>query len=166
MPPIDFLAEFIKNPVSADTPQAQVARMTKDVNIGIVDAARIDAKQNIVNSLVEATTKTEGLVKGQTPLRIPKGGEKWKTIQGVPVDTKANKPKDRANFFFVDPERVNEVIANQYKSYLKNPKKYGLSEDSTLEEMIKVFDQQNPKNKFNVLKELGINTGMKLKEIK
>ncbi len=120
---------------------------------------------DILNELTDVTVKTEGLVPGQTPLRITnKTMRGWSTIQGIPIDRKANIPSDRQNFFFVKPGQEKEVIKRQYKNYFKNPTKYGLPEDATVEDAVKKFDQENPKNKLNLLKQRGIDIKKKLKE--
>ncbi len=47
-------------------------------------------KLNLNEALTDATVATEGLVPGQTPLRITNPEMRnWKTIQGVPVDKKS-----------------------------------------------------------------------------
>ena len=120
---------------------------------------------NILNDLTEATVSTEGLISGQTPLRITNDSmRKWRTIQGIDRDTEAVIPEDRRNFFFVKPDQVNEVIKRQWHNYFKNPAKFGLSKDATLEDAIKKFDQQNPQNKINFLKNKGIDIKKKLKD--
>jgi len=122
-------------------------------------------KLNLNEALTDATVATEGLVPGQTPLRITNPEMRnWKTIQGVPVDKKAKIPSDRKNFFFVAPNRVRDVIHRQFKRYFENPKKYNLSEESTIEDVIKKFDQERPINKINFLKDNNIDTKMKIKD--
>ena len=80
------------------------------------------------------------------------------TVQGFPIDWEAwgNAPKERKNFYFVSEENKPKVIRQQYKNYVTNPAGYGLSDDSTIEDVIKTFDKERPINKLNILKEKGI----------
>ncbi len=120
---------------------------------------------DILDELTDVTIKTEGLIPGQTPLRITNDTmRKWSTIQGISIDKKADIPPDRRNFFFVEPGQESEVIKRQYKNYFKNPTKYGLDKDATVEDAVKKFDQENPQNKLNLLKQKGIDIKKKLKE--
>lgn len=48
---MDFLAKFLHNPNVVDTPEAHVARLTGDLNVGLVDAAIADKHQAIVKKL-------------------------------------------------------------------------------------------------------------------
>jgi hypothetical protein len=130
----------------------------------ILEKYNIRETSDILDTLTKATVDTEGLIPGQTPLRINPKNEYKNTIQGVPLDKEIVKPADRKNFYFVKPDRVKEVIKKQWRNYFKNPTKYGLSEDATLEDAIRLFDQQNPQNKINYLKQKGIDVKKKLKE--
>lgn len=124
-------------------------------------------EKNILDMLTDATFQTEGLLPGQTPLRITNEAmRKWNTIQGVPIDKNAEIPQDRRNFFFVDPGRVGEVIRKQWSNYLKKPERYGLTDKSTIEDVIKKFDQQNPKNKLKLLVDAGVDTKLTIMEIR
>ena len=126
-----------------------------------------EVKPKLVDTLTDISFQTEGLLPGQTPLRITNPTmRKWTTIQGVPIDKSAVIPPDRQNFFFVRPEQVKDVIHNQWKAYFKNPAKYGLSEESTLTDVIKKFDQTNPANKLNLLQKMGINVNDTIKTIR
>ena len=122
-------------------------------------------KNKILDYLTDITEQTEGLLPGQTPIRITNENmRKWKTIQGIPIQYPEDMPKDRKNFFWVSPGMEKEVIRRQWKSYFKNPKKFGLTDKSTIEDIVNVFDQTNPKNKLKLLKEQGIDLKSKLNE--
>lgn len=142
---------------------------------GIGDVYTVDELQNIpevspqqVNLpdvLTDATTSTEGLLPGQTPIRITSPAMRsWKNIQGVPVDNHSDRPANRRNFFFVEPGREKEVIKKQWQNYLNKPTRYGLSDDSTISDAVHKFDQENPQNKINHLEGQGIDTNMKIKD--
>lgn len=119
----------------------------------------------ILDDLTEATIKTEGLIPGQTPLRITNPTMRnWGTIQGVPIDKEANVPHERRNFFFVEPGREGEVIKSQWRNYFKNPTRYGMPEDATVEDAIRKFDQENPQNKIEFLRNKGIDIHKRLKD--
>jgi len=145
---------------------------TEDINFDLLP----DKPDDILNSLTEATVATEGLLSNQTPLRIQwipgkegtgRTGSPYKdTIQGIPIDWEAweNAPKDRKNFYYVNPEQRDEVINRQWKNYFKNPTSLGLSKNATVEDAIKQFDHENPINKINILKEQGIDIKNKLKD--
>ncbi len=123
-------------------------------------------KKDVIDYLTEATFATEGLSPGQTPLRITSEKMRnWDTIQGVKIDKKAKKPKGRENFFFVAPDDVEKVIRRQWERYIKAPEDFGLTKESTLEDVIKVFDQQHPENKIKTLQNLGVDTKQRLKDI-
>lgn len=120
-------------------------------------------QSNILDDLTQATIDTEGLISGQTPLRITNEAmRRWKTIQGIPIDVSAKIPYERRNFFFVKPGQESKVIRRQYKNYFLTPQKYGLTSDSTIEDMVRIFDQQNPQNKLNLLQKKGIDIKQKL----
>ncbi len=118
---------------------------------------------NLPNKLTDATVATEGLVPGQTPLRRPPGSEKWNTVQGVPINKNAKVPSDRKNFFFVEEGREKEVIKKQWQNQFKTPERYGLSESSTVSDVIKKFDQERPQNKIEWLKKKGIDINTTIK---
>lgn len=133
--------------------------------LGFEEAA--GQRTNLADVLTEATVATEGLIPGQTPMRITNDKMRsWKTIQGVPVDNKSPRPKDRGNFFFVEPKRVKEVIKKQWQNYFQKPGRYGLSEESTIEDAVNTFDQENPQNKLKYLQQQGINPKEKIKDAK
>jgi len=128
---------------------------------------------DILDELTQATIKTEGLLPGQTPLRdtnLSIGGRETSrfkdTVQGIPIDWEGwkNAPDDRKNFYFVDPGKEGNVIRRQWRNYFKNPAMIGLTGDSTLEEAVKKFDQQNPQNKLDILEKRGIDIKKKLKD--
>lgn len=124
-------------------------------------------KINLIDLLTDATVQTEGLIPGQTPLRITNDTMRnWGTIQGVPIDKEAIIPPERRNFFFVKPDQVNKVIRKQWQNYINKPEKYGLTEDSTLKEVVEVFDQENPQNKMNLLQQQGVNMFDKIKDLR
>ena len=61
---------------------------------------------SLIDDLTEVTIQTEGLIPGQTPLRIQwkEGKPLYKeTVQGIELDWEAHKnaPLDRRNFYFV-----------------------------------------------------------------
>src|SRR3990167_9581710 len=122
---------------------------------------------NLADLLTESTTATEGLIPGQTPLRM--GKTRYKdTVQGIPLDWDAHTkaPSDRKNFYFVRPDNVPKVIKKQWQNYFNNPTKYGLSDDSTIGDAIKLFDQQAPQNKIKFLQDKGVDTNTTIKDAK
>lgn len=130
---------------------------------------------DLLEELVDVSIKTEKLIPGQTPLRdenLSLGGREKSlyknTVQGMPIDWKAWEaaPSTRKNFYYVSPDKVPTVIKRQYKNYFKNPAKYRLSEDSTLEDVIKKFDQEHPENKIKLLQQNGIDLKQKIKDVK
>jgi predicted ABC-type ATPase len=132
-------------------------------------------KPKILDILKDNAIGTEGLLPGQTPLRdenLSIGGRetsKFKdTVHGIPIDWKAwaSAPEDRKNFYFVSPDKVGLAIRRQYKNYITNPRGYKMTEDSTLEDVVKKFDQENPENKIKGLEDQGINVKTKIKDLK
>lgn len=129
----------------------------------------------LLDILTKATEETEGLLPGQTPLRIQwaKGKEKTgkegspykNTVQGIPIDWKAweEAPEERKNFYFVKPEQSSEVIRRQWKSNFQNPSRFNLNENSTVEDVIRKFDQERPENKLKILQDEGIDIKQKIK---
>lgn len=110
-------------------------------------------KKSINEDLLDITLETEGLLPGQTPLRITdEKMRKWSTIQGIPIDVNAKKIPGRENFFYVSPEKVNDVINRQWENYLKSPQKYGIK---TLEDAIRKFTPDRPYPKLKRLQERG-----------
>jgi len=131
------------------------------------NAIPIKKKINLIDVLLDATLKTEGLIPGQTPLRF--GDVVYKnTIQGYPIDWDAWKkaPEKRKNFYYVAPENVNKVIRKQWKNYFNKPSKYKLTEDSSLENVIGTFDKERPQNKLDLLQKQMIDKKLKIKQIK
>ena len=134
-----------------------------DISNLLQAVAKRKKEPSILDYLTKITQDTEGLLPGQTPIRITNDNMRnWKTIQGIPIAYPENMPKDRKNFFWVSPGMEKEVIKRQWKSYFKNPKRFGLNENSTIEDIIKIFDQTNPKNKLKALKDLGIDPKSKM----
>jgi hypothetical protein len=111
---------------------------------------------------------TEGLLPGQTPLMIDPKNRYKDTIQGIPIDWDAynNAPEDRKNFYFVKPDMVKEVIKKQLNSYIMHPRRFGLTADSTLEDIVNVFDRTNPKSKIKALTKAGIDLKTTIKEMR
>lgn len=134
------------------------------------------AKSDILGTLTDVTLKTEGLIPGQTPLRIEwkEGKEKTgqegspykDTIQGIPIDWEAwrKAPEDRKNFYFVAPGSRDKVIERQYRNYFKSPEDYEMNEEATVEDAIRTFDHTRPENKLNILERMGIDIKKKLKD--
>lgn len=110
-------------------------------------------KDELLHLLTAATFDTEGLRRdlGQTPLRIQPGMREWSTIHGYPIDWEANRnaPSNRRNFFYVNPNLIDDVIRAQYRSYMENPTKYRLTEDMTISDLLRTFDKENPQNKID-----------------
>jgi len=114
---------------------------------------------DLYDLLTEATIATEGLEPGQTPIRITNPTMRgWNTIQGVPINKKAKISKGRENFFYVDEPSVPVVIRKQWEAYNRKQPQFKLNPNSTVEDYIKVFDQQNPINKIKYLQKKGIDT--------
>ena len=131
-------------------------------------------KPKLFDLLTDATIATEGLIKGQTPLRDEKlsaGGRETSrfkdTVQGYPIDWGAweSAPDNRKNFYYTSEEDKPKVINQQYKNYIQNPEGYGLSDESPLEDVIKTFDKQRPENKINYLEKLGVDVKTKIKDL-
>ena len=143
---------------------ADISTLLQAIALNKKEKSRLP-KNKILDYLTDVTEQTEGLLSGQTPIRITNESmRKWKTIQGIPVQYPEDMPKDRENFFWVAPGMEKEVIKRQWKSYFKNPKKFGLDNNSTIEDIVKIFDQTNPKNKLKLLKEMDIDPKSKLNE--
>ena len=122
----------------------------------------VSEERTIIDILTNATRETEGLMSGQTPLRIQwneEGESPYKdTIQGIPIDWEAHKnaPTERQNFYFVPKGQEDTVINKQWMRYFTNPENFGLTEDSTLKEAIEKFDQEHPENKLHLLEQENI----------
>lgn len=125
-------------------------------------------KKNLPDILTASAIKTEGLLPGQLPLRMPADKSKAfkNTVQGVPLDWSAHSkaPADRKNFYFVAPGQEAKVIKKQWQNYFATPGKYGLTNDSTIGDVIRKFDQSNPKHKLKFLQDNNIDINMKIKD--
>lgn len=128
----------------------------------------------LLDLLTDDAIGTEGLLPGQTPIRdtsLSKGGRatsRFKdTVQGFNIDWDAweKAPANRKNFYYVNPKDVYGVIRKQFKNYVTKPEKYGLTQESTLEDVIKLFDQERPQNKIKKMIDRGIDVGIKIKNL-
>lgn len=125
-------------------------------------------QKDIFDALTEVTIDTEGLMPGQTPIRITNDTMRgWETIQGIPVQYPEVVPEDLKNFFWTAPNQVPEVVKRQYQSYTDPGKwrQFNLTEESTVEDMIRTFDQQNPEEKIKRMKEAGYDLSQKISEL-
>ena len=110
-----------------------------------------------LDTLTTLLIKHEGLEPGQTPFRITSPKMKqWKTIHGFPVNAKAKPSKGRENFLYVDPKNVAPAIQAQLGLYHNFSGDYGLNENPTIGDALKVFDQSGYKGKMSFLKKNGV----------
>jgi len=91
----------------------------------------------------------EGLVPFQTPFRITNPVmREWNTILGFKIK-KDNIPEDRNNFIFlVNQDDVLKAVKQQFLNYNNNPSKYGLPNNPTIENAIRLFDQSGANGKI------------------
>jgi hypothetical protein len=137
---------------------------------GALDQFNTPKKPKLADILTQSTMQTEGLIPGQTPLRMPDNKKHAfkNTVQGVPLDwgAHAKAPKERQNFYFVQPGSEQKVIKKQWQNYFNKPGNYGLTDESTISDVIKKFDQERPINKLKILEKNNIDIKMKIKDVR
>lgn len=107
-------------------------------------------------TFLHALMRYENPLPGQTPLRISEPYMwDWKTIHGYPIDWSQNsKHPRRRNFFWVKPGvNTKDVVRAQFNSYLKNHRRFRLTPDSTMDQVIRVWDKSAPENNFAYMRE-------------
>ncbi|MEA2037948.1 MAG: hypothetical protein U9O94_10665, partial [Nanoarchaeota archaeon] len=134
------------------------------------------SKKTIAEALTAITVDTEGLLPNQTPIRDTKlsvGGRdtsRFKnTVLGEEIDWQAHTdaPSNRKNFYYVKSEESrNKAINKQWSRYLNlQTQVEGLSPDTTLREVIGIFDKQNPQNKEKLMEKQGFDLDAKIKDL-
>lgn len=112
-----------------------------------------EAKINI-STVIDSVLKHENLLPGQTPFRItsPKMRQ-WNSIYGYKINKKPDAPSIRTNFLFLkNPSDVPKAVKALFYKYKSNPGRYGLSNKSTLKQVLEVFDQSGAAGKMAFLK--------------
>lgn len=106
-----------------------------------------------LREMVSAIIEHEGLIPKQTPFRITNESmRKWNKIYGFDISHE-EKPSNRKNFIFLkNAEDVVPAVESCLKNYANNPSKYGLSEKSTLKDILMKFDQTGSAGKIKFLR--------------
>lgn len=128
-------------------PESDNMNITKDKAINVNDS------NFEIDDIVDAIIKHEGLIEGQTPFRITNPiMRKWNTIHGFEINKNANIPENRRNFIFLkNPNDVKKAVKQQILNYIKMPERYGLPNNPSLVQIIKVFDQSGSEGKIKYL---------------
>ena len=124
-------------------------------------------KETMAANFIDGIVQHEGLEPFQTPFRISNDTmRQWNTIHGYKINKDIVPSKGREKFIYLqNQEDVIPAIRQQFLNYVTNPEKYGLPENPTVEQAVKVFDQTGAQGKLNFLKKYGIDSSMSLKEL-
>lgn len=129
-----------------------------------------DINTGRMGMLAQGVQTHEGLEPGQTPFRITSDNmAKWQSMFDdtirLGLDPEASKSPGREAFLYAkNPDDVFPAIIEQFRRYTYNPEKYGLPEDPTVEQAIRVFDQTGADDKIAFLQEeLGIDPSVSLR---
>jgi hypothetical protein len=129
------------------------------INLAIFKSKRFNKESNEnsqyydINNLAKNILEHEGLTTGnKTPFRIDpnnKGMRDWRTLHGFPVYTVKG-----SNFFHAkNPDHIKNMIIEQLKNYVKQPQRYNLNQNPTIEEAMKVFDTTGTEGKLKYLED-------------
>lgn len=107
-----------------------------------------------MDKIIDVLLQQENLEYGQTPFRITNPEMKrWKNIMGFPINKNPNAPLNRQKFLYLkNPAHVPLAVKKLFENYTNNPSHYGLDENPSLGEALKVFDQSNVNSKISYLK--------------
>ena len=124
-------------------------------------------KQEFQLLLANAIATHEGLEPFQTPFKITNDEmRKWNTIHGFKINKKVVPSKGREGFLYLQrQEDLMPAIIAQLKSYTTKTKQFGLPDNPTIEDAIRIFDQTGAKGKLEFLQKNNIDTKFKLKEL-
>ena len=116
---------------------------------------------------IDLIIQHEGLEPYQTPFKITSEEMRnWKTIHGYKINQKAKPSKGRENFIYLEKqEELKPSVEQQFTNYVLKPKEFGLKENPTLAEAVKVFDQTGAEGKIKFLKDNGIDVNKSLLDI-
>lgn len=137
--------------------------MADDAPQGMLNAP-IDQLQQITQLVMQH----EGLEPFQTPFRITDPSmKKWTSMFDDTLRVKLNpnavKGEGRQNFLYLQrQEDLVPAIAEQFRRYATNPKKYKLPDNPTVAQAIKKFDQTGAAGKIRFLEENGVSTSVPL----
>lgn len=84
---MDFLSLFLKDPNVINTKESHVARLTGDMNVGLVDAAIADKHQSIIDKLTGVGSAEADTVQGYNQLKQDEGfsSKVYKDTKGIPT---------------------------------------------------------------------------------
>jgi hypothetical protein len=124
-------------------------------------------KEALSENFLQGVIQHEGLEPYQTPFRITSEAMRnWKTIHGYKINKEIVPSKGRENFIYLlNQEDLFPAVRQQFMNYATNPKKYGLPQNPTVEQAVKVFDQTGAQGKLNFLKKMGIDSTVLLEEL-
>jgi hypothetical protein len=162
-------------PASPIQPMATMVAPPQGGNMAPITPGVLGQAPQAVTSPLQQITqfiiKHEGLEPNQTPIRItnPKMS-KWTSIYDdtikIQLDPNAAKGKGRQNFLYLkNQEDLVPLITEQFRRYSEKPAKYGLPENPTLEQAIRVFDQTGADNKISYIQKMGIDPNTPLKNL-
>lgn len=131
----------------------------------------LNAPVDPLQQITQLVMKHEGLEPYQTPFRITDPSmKKWTSMFDDTLRVKLNpnavKGEGRQNFLYLQrQEDLVPAIAEQFRRYATNPKKYGLPTNPTVAEAIKKFDQTGAAGKIRFLESQGANTSVPLSNL-
>lgn len=120
-----------------------------------------------IDRVIKVLLEHENLLPGQTPFRItnPKM-RKWEHIMGFHINKNPKAPLSRKNFLYLkNPSEVPIAVKKLLTNYSRNPSQYGLSQNPSLAEALRKFDQTGAGGKLAFLKseipDLNVNAPLK-----
>ena len=116
---------------------------------------------------IDLTIQHEGLEPLQTPFKITSEEMRnWKTIHGFKINKEAKPSKGRENFIYLEnQEDLKPAVKQQFINYSTKPEKYGLKNNPTVTDAIRIFDQTGAEGKLKFLQQKGIDTNMLLNDL-
>lgn len=119
----------------------------------------------------EAIKTHEGLSPRQTPYKATHPSMLgWESMYddsiGMELDPNAQKAPGTENFLYAKrQEDIIPGIIQQFRNYARRPKDFGLPEDPTVEQAVRIFDQTGADGKIKYLAKKGIDVSMSLSEL-
>lgn len=142
--------------------------MADNIDIRTQKQKSVDIRKLTFQSILGSNIiQHEGLEPYQTPFKIVNDTmRQWNTIHGFPINKDIKPSKGREKFIYLQKqEDVLPSVISQLKNYATNPKKYGLPDNPTIEDAIRIFDQTGAKGKLEFLKKNKIDVRTRLKEL-
>jgi hypothetical protein len=154
------IAEIAGKPSVSDLTQEDIQQVQEQVQEQVQQApepplapepAAPEETLPSMTQIIVPLLEHEGLLEAQLPVRITHPVmRRWNTYLGFALDQdESKKPANRRNFLFLrNPADKPAAMAAQFARYNEDPNRFGLPPNPTLEQAIRVFDQENPGGKM------------------